>query len=103
MYISLSILLHISEIETQSSTSIKPERLPASRFRIFPNTTWKNGSNVCLHFNNRLMPAYNSDVIRTELLPLMDSRDFVWISIKDYGLSCELREGDLIYEGLTWN
>ena len=47
------------------------------------------------------MPAYNSDVIRTELLPLMDSRDFVWISIKDYGLSCQLREGDLIYEGLT--
>ena len=47
------------------------------------------------------MPAYNSDVIRTELLPLMDSRDFVWISIKDYGLSCELREGDLIYVGLT--
>ena len=69
------------------------QRPKSSNFIIFPNTTWKNASNVCLNLSARLLLAYDDDVIKQEIMPRMKIRDFIWVSVKDYGLDCKNKSG----------
>lgn len=74
------------------------ERRSSPRFMKFPNTTWKKANNVCFNYSAQLLLAYDADIIEREILPLMDSKDFIWISVKDYGLNCKDVTGTYLYK-----
>ena len=78
--------------DTRWRTTVLP-RTKSSKFMNFPNTTWKNASNVCLNLSAHLLLAYNDDIIRWEVLPRMKTREFIWVSVKDYGLNCRNKTG----------
>ena len=91
----------MSFLETQAQSTVpaatRPEKLTSqSRLLILPNTTWKKATEVCLTYDSHLLLASDHEVMERELLPLMDATDFVWISIKDYGLNCRNKTGKLL-------